>query len=184
MVNKFTAYFHNRTKLWIIGILLLLIIIMFFILPTVEDVFHISQDMVSIDEPDIHTPQEIHNILNDWGEQGRIQQVWFHSTWDIILPILYFFFIGFLISWFTKRGFKSESAFRKMSLVSLIAVVDILENIALFILIFSFPSKYGFMGWIKTGLTLTKYFIFGPAIVIALIIAVVFAIRNRFVVQE
>jgi len=66
------------------------------------------------------------------GKSGRLKQFWFHLTWDLLFPIIYFFFLGFLLSWLYKRGFKRDSKMQKLNLVSLVAAVDLLEDIALF----------------------------------------------------
>lgn len=158
---------------------MVLIVLNFLSLPVFEEVLQIDENMVSLDKPQLYSPEAVYEILTHWGEEGRIKQFWIHITWDLLLPVLYFFFLGFLISWIAKRGFKPGSKMRLLNLVALVAVVDLLENIFLFILIFIYPANVYILGLIKTGLTLIKYYVFGPAILFALVASTVFAIKNR-----
>lgn len=184
MLNNISSFFYNKTKLWLVGLFFILILLMFLFLPIFEKTLHMSENMISLDKSHVYSPEKIHAILTDWGEIGRLQQIWLHFTWDLVFPILYFFFLGFLISWFAKRGFKSNSKMQKINLLSMVAIVDILENIFLFMLILIYPQNVLMLGWIKTGLTFMKYYLFGPAILLGLLISIVFALKKRFVVQE
>lgn len=182
--DKVSFFFYNKTKVWLIGLFLILIVLLFISLPLFEDILGISGDHISLDKPQLYSPDTIHEILTDWGEGGRLKQFWIHVTWDLLLPIFYFFFLGFLIAWLSKRGFKKEHPLQKLCLVSLVAVIDLFENIFLFILIFIYPANVHLLGFIKTGLTLIKYYIFGPAILFGLVTSTIFAFKNKLKVQE
>jgi hypothetical protein len=184
MLNCVLSFFYKKTNPWLIGLFFISIILMFLILPAFENILHLSEDMVSLDKPFLYSNVKIFDILTDWGEEGRFQQILFHLTWDLVLPVIYFFFLGFLLSWFAKRGFKSGSRVQKITLLSLVAVADILENIFLLVLILIYPENVPVIGWIKTGLTFMKYYLFGPLIPAVLLIAVIFALKNRMEVQE
>lgn len=180
---KISSFLLNKAKIRLIVIFLALLVLKFMSLPYLENLLHIKENTVSIDKPYFYTPNEIYGILTGWGDKGRSSQFIIHITWDLLLPIIYFFFLGFLISWLTKRGFNRNSKFQRLNLVSLVAVVDLLENISLFILIIIYPAKSNLFGWAKTGLTLVKYYLFGPAILFALITSLLFALKNKFKLQ-
>lgn len=182
--NKLSSFFYNKTKLWLVGLFFVLIVLKFLFLPIFENILQIDEQMISLDKPHIYAPETVYAILTDWGESGRLKQFWLHLTWDLLLPIIYFFFLGFLISWLAKRGFKPNSKMQKLNLVALVAVVDLLENVSLFFLIQIYPANVYILSLVKTGLTLTKYYLFGPAILFGLVISTVFALKNRFVVQK
>lgn len=181
--NKITAFFYSKTKLWLIGLFLVLLIITFLLLPVFEGLLQITEDTISLDKPYLYPPYKVYEILNSWGEAGRCKQFWLHVTWDLLLPLVYFFFLGFLISWFTKRGFKQKSCLQNLCLVSLVAVIDLFENISLFLLILIYPADSIILCWLKTGFTFIKYYLFGPAIVFALVFSAVYAVKNRLKVQ-
>ena len=120
-------------------------------------------------------------ILTDWGESGRLKKLWLHL---ILPPIIYLFFPGFPLAWLVKRGFKRENKMQMIGLVSLVAAIDLLESLSLFLLIFIYPTNVHILSWLKTELPLTKYYIFGPAILFGLSISLIFAIKNKFAIQE
>lgn len=175
--DRISEFFFYRSRLWYVGVLFLLIVALFMVLPITESFFQIGEGMISLDKPNWHSPDDIHKILGSWGDSGRMGQFWLHMTWDLALPVTYFFFLGFLLSYFTRKGFPPESSMHKMNLVSLVAVVDILENAMLFILIVAFPSELVVVGVIKTALTLIKYYLFGPVILLAFAISIGAALR-------
>ena len=178
--NPLTSFFYNKTKLRLVGLFLLLVVLMFLFLPMFENFLSIEENIPSLDKPYMYSPDEVFEVLTGWGEDGRIKQFQFHITWDILLPGVYFFFLGFLIAWLTKRGFRQNSKWQNLCLLSSVAVIDVLENITLFLLILVYPSKIDILSWLKTGLTLIKYYIFGPAILSALFFSGIHAGKNRF----
>ena len=182
-MKKLTSFFYEKSTLWLIGLFLVILVLKFLLLPVFENFLKIDENMISMDKPQIYSSDEVYEILTNWGEEGRPKQFWLHITWDLLLPIVYFFFLGFLISWLTKRGFKPKSSLQNLCLVSLGAVIDLLENISLFILILIYPLKIDFLCWLKTGFTLIKYYLFGPAILFALILSAIYAAKNKFTIQ-
>ena len=185
MVNnkKLTLFFYYKTNLWLIGLFLVILVLKFLLLPVFENILQIEENTISMNNPQIYSSDRVYEILTNWGESGRFKQFWFHITWDLLFPIVYFFFIGFLISWLTKRAFKQKSSLQNFCLVSLVAAIDLLENISLFLLILVYPSKIDTLCWFKTGFTLIKYYLFGPAILFALVFSTIYAVKNKFKIQ-
>lgn len=184
LLGRLSSFFYKITRLWLVGLFLILIVSLFIALPVFEDILQMEKNMTSLDSSHINSSDRVYEILTEWGESGRLKQLWLHLTWDLLFPLIYFFFLGFLITWLSKRGFKQQSKMQLLNLVSLVAVVDILENISLFLLIFVFPANVSVLCWIKTGLTFTKYYLFGPALLFVLVVSTIFAIKNRFAIQK
>ena len=184
MIKTISDFFYSKTKLVLIVLLLFIIFAMFQIMPVFEKVLNIDDNIVSMDSADILPQEMIYSILTDWGDDGRVRQVWFHLSWDLIFPVSYFFFVGFLLSWFAKRGFKSNSSMQKLNLLAFVAVVDLLENISIMILVFVYPADIFFLVFVKNALTVIKYYLFGPLIVLGLLLSLVFAAKNRFEIQD
>lgn len=182
-MKNITSFFYDKTKLWLIGLFMVVLVLKFLLLPAFENFLQIAENTISLDKPQMYSPDEVYEILSNWGEEGRLKQFWLHITWDLLLPIVYFFFLGFLISWLTKRGFKQKSFLQNLCLVSLVAVIDLLENISLFLLICIYPMKIDIFCWFKTGFTLIKYYLFGPAILFALLFSATYAVKNKFKIQ-
>lgn len=172
MFKRLSRFFLKNTKISLVVIPLVAIIFLFILLPTFEEFLNIDTSHVSLDKPMLYSASEINSILTDWGEEGRKSQFLLHITWDLLLPLFYFFFLGFLLSLLLRNVYEKGSRVHYLNLVSLVAVIDILENISLFILITLYPNTPTLVCWIKTSLTLIKYYIFGPGIVIALIVGI------------
>jgi hypothetical protein len=138
-----------------------------------------SQTMVSLDDPVCYSPQEIFNILEDWGPTGRTQQLWFHMTWDIIVPVWSFLIIGTGSSWLLKRAFAPDSKWRLLNLVALTSVFDLLENFSLAGLILFYKQHLLWLAWVKNTFTMIKY---GSGVLIlgVFLVGFVLAVKNRF----
>lgn len=181
MFKKLTNFFSNYARLKLIVLFFFLVLLMLFIFPLFEYIVQMPENIISLDSSNLYSSKEIHKILTEWGSNGRIKQIWLHLTWDLIFPILYFFFLGFLISYITSRTFKASSKMQKAFLLSFVALVDILENISLIILILIYPKDVSFLGCLKTGFTFVKYYVFGPALLICILVSTVFLLVNKFI---
>jgi hypothetical protein len=177
---KISKFFHKWSKGWLI--LLLFFIMVFIFITTFSILNHFYPDaskMQSLDDPVFHMPEEIFSIIESWGEVGRVQQLWFHLTWDFVIPILGFFIIGLTISWLTQRSFNSKSKMQKINLIAFASIFDLLENICLEIMLIIYPSKIISLAWFKTIFTMTKYVLAG-IIIIVVLISLVKAVKNKF----
>lgn len=175
---KISKFFHKLAKSWLI---LLILFFVFFLLALVIFPAFSSQSpkMISLDGPSFYSPQQIFSIIETWGEIGRSLQLWFHLTWDVLVPVLGLFLIGLSISWLTQRGFKPKSKMQKANLVALGSIFDLLENLCIVILILFYPSNSIIVAWLKTIFTSIKYF-FGIVIILVILISLIKAIKNKF----
>ncbi|MBI9049204.1 MAG: hypothetical protein JEZ00_07285 [Anaerolineaceae bacterium] len=180
MLNKFSNRLYASAKGW--GILALIVgFVLFFsitlsLLPTVIPA---SETMVSLDDPVFYTPEQVFSILGDWEATGRIQQLWFHMTWDVIVPVWSFLIIGLSSSWLLMRGFTPDNKWRKLNLVAFVSAFDLLENFSLAALILVYPAQPAWLAWLKTGFTMTKYAC-GVLIIGVLLVGLIGAVRNKF----
>ncbi|QUI25418.1 hypothetical protein HZI73_25345 [Vallitalea pronyensis] len=177
MLNKLSNTLINQSKLWKIFLLLAIMVALFMSLPAFESYFQIT-DMASLDELQFYSSDDIYQILDQWGTEGQRQQMFFHFTWDLALPITYFFFLAYLFSWLTKRGFKQDNPLQKLNLLSLVAVVDILENLSMLALVLLYPTEIQVLAFLKTAFTLIKFYIFGPLISLGLFVSIIATIKN------
>ena len=141
-----------------------------------------SESMVSLDDPVSYTPQEVFNIMEDWGASGRTQQLWFHMTWDVIVPVWSYLVVGTGLSWLLKRSFTPQSKWRLINLVALTTIFDLSENFSLAFLILFYKQRPLWLAWLKNAFTMIKY---GSGILIVgvLVVGSVLAVKNRFRVQ-
>ena len=116
-----------------------------------------SETMVSLDDPVSYTPQEIFNIMEDWGATGRTEQLWFHLTWDVIVPLWSYLVVGTSLSWLLKRAFTLGSKWRLLNLVALTTIFDLSENFSLAGLIIFYAQRPLWLAWVKNAFTIIKY---------------------------
>ena len=79
--------------------------------------------------------------------------MWLHLTWDFIIPILGFLFVGLFISWLLQRSFRPGSKLQKLNLLALGSVFDLLENICLISMMVGYPARPVVVAWLKTIFT-------------------------------
>ena len=147
-------------------------------LPILSAVIPESMAMPSLDDPVWRTPREVYAILDAWGPRGRVHQVWFHGTWDLVVPVLSFFGLGLGFSWLARRAFRPGSALQRSNLIALTAGLDLLENVWIAVLVATYPTRIGWLAWLKTVTTMAKYAC-GVPIGLLLLIGITGAIRNR-----
>jgi len=176
---KVSNFFHARAKTKAILWPILLIIILFVILKILSVYFPESMSTVSLDDPVFYTPEEIYNILETWGENQRNLELWFHITWDFLLPISVFFILGISISWLYQRAIKPESKWQKLNLIAFAVVFDLFENLFLVILIINYPNHLIIIAWIKSIVTISKYLLIIP-IALIILIGIIKAGKNKF----
>jgi hypothetical protein len=138
--------------------------------------------MKSLDAPAFYTPDEIFSIIESWGAGGRSYQLWFHLTWDVVVPVLSFAIIGLSLSWLFQRITRPGSGLRRLNLLALASGFDLLENFSLAALIVVYPSRPAWIAWLKTIFTLSKYG-FGIVIILLMLIGLVLVAKNRFKIQ-
>lgn len=184
MLSKLSDYFHARAKgRLILSVFAALVLFMAITLPLLSTIYPAADEMVSLDDPVFYTPEEVFSIVESWDDGGRTYQLWFHLTWDLIFPILGFFFVGLSISWLLQRGFRLWGKLQKLNLLALGPVFDLLENLCLAIIIAVYPDQPVAIAWMKTISTMTKYS-FLILIILVVLISLVAAAMTRFKVQE
>jgi hypothetical protein len=151
-------------------------------LPLLSHFYPASNEMESLDAPAFYTPDEIFSIIESWGAGGRSHQLWFHLTWDVVVPVLGFLTFGLCLSWLWMRAVPPGSRLRRLNLLALASGFDLLENFSLAALIVAYPARPAWVAWLKTIFTMSKYG-FGIVIILFLLIGLVIAGRNRFRVQ-
>lgn len=184
MLSRLSARFHAWAKGWLIlSVFAALVLFMAITLPLLSLIYPAADEMVSLDDPVFYTPEEVFSIVESWGDGGRTYQLWLHLTWDLIVPILGFLFVGLSVSWLLQRGFRPGSKLQKLNLLALGSVFDLLENICLMIMIVVYPVRPVAVAWLKTIFTMNKYG-FAILIILLVLIGLIKAAMNRFEVQE
>lgn len=181
--NRLSNFFYHYTKGWLVLFILMMFILFVGIsLPVISYFYPETMELKSMDDPVIYTPQELFMILDSWGENGRNQELVFHLTWDVIVPLLAFFLLGFSFSWLLQQGFKRDNPILKLNLIALVVVFDLMENLFIVILILQYPEKSYISAWLKTIFTSIKYGM-GILLLIFLIFIIIKILTIRFKVK-
>jgi hypothetical protein len=183
MLSKISNLLHAWAKGWLIlAVLAALVLFMAITLPLLSQIYPAGNELASLDDPVFYRPEEIFSIVESWGDGGRSFQLWFHLTWDLIVPILSFLFIGLSSSWLLQRGFRPGSKVQRLNLLALGTAFDLLENICIISMVVVYPARPVIIAWLKMIFTMSKY---GFAIPILLLFAtgLIKAAMNKFKVQ-
>ena len=183
MLSKLSDRFYTRTKgRLILAVFAAFLLFMGVTLPILSYLYPDQMNLESLDDPAFYTPDEIFSIVESWGAQGRTFQLWFHLSWDVVVPVLGFLCFGLSLSWLYIRAVQPGSILRRLNLFALASGFDLLENFSQAALIVAYPSRPAWIAWLKTIFTLSKYG-FGVVIILLLLVGLFLAARNRFMVQ-
>jgi hypothetical protein len=136
------------------------------------------------DSPDtsfFYASEDLYNMAEAYGPEGRAAYVRARFTFDLIFPLSYLFFLATSISWVMLRAVPAEnSPWRLLNLFPVFgALFDYLENISASVVMLNYPQHTFILDWLTPILTLVKWFFVNGSFVI-LVPAVVVAVVRRF----
>lgn len=143
MLQKFSNWLGRIAKGWLILVFLLIEgTFMGFILPRAEAVIKaVSGDVGVIDLMFAPPPAQILAAIEAYST-ARPFYATVELTADILYPISYAFFYSLLISFLLQRAFGKESKIQRLNLLPFGAwIFDLLENICILTLLYSFPAQ-------------------------------------------
>ena len=135
------------------------------------------------DSPDtsfFYTSQDLYDMAEAYGTEGRAAYVRARFTFDLVFPLSYLFFLATSISWVMQRAVPdAESRWRLLNLFPVFgALFDYLENISASVVMLNYPQYTPILDWLTPVLTLIKWFFVNGSFVI-LVPAVVVAVMRR-----
>ncbi|GAA0370528.1 hypothetical protein [Bacillus horti] len=143
LLKKVSAWMSNRSN-WKVLILatLLFFSFIFFILP--ETAERSKEAVGSGESPDssyIYSSTDLYRLAEAYGEEGRAYYIRSRFTFDVIWPLVYFFFLVTSLSVTFKKCSKNN-LLRMVNLLPLGGLVfDYLENVFASITMARFPSQ-------------------------------------------
>ena len=183
MLNTLSQKFHAWTTGWRVLILLIAeALMMGYIMPVAAGImaFAANASVLPLDLMFFYTPAEAFAMIEKYGEAGRDIYFKIDLTADIIYPIIYTLFYGFLLSWLFQRGFKPESKMQKFNVMPVGAFLfDLLENVGIVTMLSMYPSQPAAMAWLTMVFGSFKWLFAFASIGLALY-GLVMALRNGF----
>lgn len=185
MLGNISNKFYQWSKGWLVLVLLVLdVFFSGFLMPLIQGIMQDGTGgIMPLDLMLLATPEKIFAMIARYGEYNILFYRNVELTVDIVYPLVYLFFFGLTISWLFKRGFSPNSRMRRLNLAPLGAwFFDLLENIAIVILLSVYPSEPTALAWLLFLLTAIKWTFAGTSI-ISILIGLVMAGKNRFKIQ-
>jgi hypothetical protein len=108
-----------------------------------------------------------------YGAEGRPLYANIELTADIIYPIVYTFFFSLLMTYLLQRAFDKDSKLQRLNVLPFGAwAFDMLENVCILTLLFSFPAQSALMAF-ALGLFNGIKWLFAGASILSILVALI-----------
>lgn len=156
-----------------LAILLIVIFVLFMIFVLPDQAAKADEYAEGAGSPDTsfyYSSEELFDLAEVYGEEGRAAYVRARFTFDLIFPAVYGVFLLVTVSWVFGRALPVESKWRLINLVPLAGVLfDLLENISTSVVMAGYPVRREFAAMLAPVLTLIKWIFVNGSFVILVI---------------
>lgn len=171
MLNRISNFLYSISNGWValLGVLVFTLF-MIFVLPQQAQKAEVYSKGVSPDTSYIYSADDLYQMAERYGAEGRAAYIRARFTFDLIFPLVYLFFLATALSWLLFRGFSEGSRGRLLNLFPLAgAIFDYLENIFTSVVMARYPAPTPGVDLLAPVFTLVKwFFVNGSFIVLAL----------------
>jgi hypothetical protein len=158
MVKKFSDWMNHISSDWV-ALVSLVVFILFvaLVLPTQASKGK-SKDAGTPDLSFYYSADDLYQMAESYGEEGRAEYVKARFTFDVIWPLVYTTFLCVVISWVSRRSFQESSLWQRMNLSPVAAaVLDFLENISTSIVMARYPVETPIIDSVASLFTMAKW---------------------------
>lgn len=176
VVNSLSDGLQKISKTWLmLASLLLMIGFMIFVLPAqAADAALESGSERSPDTSLYYSPEDLYQMAEEYGENGRQAYIQARWTFDLVFPLVYTCFLAVGISWFSQRLTGWADTWKLANLLPVLGgFFDLLENSATTLAMARFPARWPFVlsaasvltpiKWVLVSASFLPYFVFGVA---------------------
>jgi hypothetical protein len=170
MIKRFSIWLYRVST----GRITLICLIIFFLFSALvlpaqtagADTF--GEDVGSPDLSFFYTAQDLYDMAEAYGADGREAYIRARFTFDLIWPVMYTLFLTTAISWLFVRAISPYSWLRITNLVPILGMVfDYLENISTSIVMGRYPAQTAIIDSLAPFFTLLKWvFIVGAFVLL------------------
>ena len=124
MLQKLSMGLRKMSTGWV-ALLGLLVFVLFSILVLPGQSQKAEQVSGGAGSPDtsfLYTSDDLYQMAEAYGEQGRKAYVHARFTFDLIFPLVYTFFLVTSVSWVFAKGFPASSRWQQANLVPLLGM--------------------------------------------------------------
>ncbi len=121
-------------------------------------------DAGSVDTSFFPQPDQVYEIAEAYGEEGRAKYIKARYTFDVIWPLAYTFFMVALITFCAKKIFGDGSKWIHLNLVAIGPIVfDFIENGFAMVVMSAYPEHMDGAAYVMGTATMIKWVIMGVA---------------------
>lgn len=119
-------------------------------------------DVGSPDMSLFYSPEELYQLAEAYGAEGREAYIRARFTFDMIWPVVYMVFLSVVISWVYGKAFEADSWWQRMNVVPVLgALFDYLENVSTSLVMWRYPERTGVVDLLAPVFTLVKWVFVG-----------------------
>jgi len=120
----------------------------------------------------VSTPDELYSSFEGYGEQGRKVYALGTATIDMAFPLASALFQGILITMLVRRAFPSRPRWQRLNLLpSGAALLDVMENLGLLVLLWSYPGRLTALAAVTALITVLKWTMVGLSFLTIVVLA-------------
>lgn len=125
------------------------------------------------DTPDLsfyYSIDELYQMAETYGDEGRREYIKARFTFDLLWPIVYTLFLATSLSWLFRRVFPTQSGWQLANLAPVLGMIfDYLENISTSLVMFRYPARTFVIDFLAPIFTSIKWIFVGGSFVLLLI---------------
>jgi hypothetical protein len=159
-LKKLSAKLHKISTGWVTlaGLLIILLFSVLVLPGQSQKAEQVSAGAGSPDTSFFYSPDDLYQMAEAYGEQGRTSYVQARFTFDLIFPIVYTFFLVTSLSWLFGKAFPASSRWQLANLIPLLGMLcDYLENILASFVMYRYPAPAGIAATLAPVFTLLKW---------------------------
>lgn len=122
----------------------------------------VAGDAGSPDMSFYYSAEDLYQMAEAYGEQGRGAYIRARFTFDLIWPLVYTLFLATAISWLFSKAFVPDSRWQRANLAPVLgALFDYLENISTSLVMGRYPAQTAVVDVLASVFTALKWVFLG-----------------------
>lgn len=117
-----------------------------------------SGGLVIVDMRADYTPEDVYELLEALGPQGRRLYATMHLTADAVFPVVYSSFFALITAWLLRSLAGADRPVQRLILLPYVAgLSDLSENVCVLVMNAAFPQRIDALAWVARVLTTIKF---------------------------
>lgn len=185
MWKQVSDWMHRVSNGWV-ALSTLIIFLLFTALVLPGQASRAEKDTGDAGSPDMsfyYSADDLYQMAEAYGEDGRRAYVRARFTFDVIWPLVYTMFLSTAISWIYQRTFPIGSLWLRTNLAPLLgALFDYLENVSTSLVMIRYPNPTAVVDVLAPIFTMVKWIFVSSSFVllmVGLVIGIIQWVRRR-----